>query len=301
MLASLAFAVAAAALAPAPVLTGPASEEGPARSARWLAWMQSARPNPNPPASRTSVYVRDLRTGRTRRVNPRGTYAATGGLDGSRLVLQLIRGGLSDIAVVDLPGRRLRLLPPSIDTRLWEWRPSLSGRWLLFGRIDYRSRTYATLLADLRTQHVVELDSVTGHGAYAAPGQVNGGFAVWMSCPDNVCNVYRYDIRRRTTLELPDPGRYRHWQFGPSVTSDGTVYFGRALLGCSQISLMRFRNGRVTRLLRLPEGVAFQYSYAFGRPGGAADVYFDRVGCERTSLSDVYRITTLTRSPSGAR
>lgn len=254
--------------------------------------MQGSRPNPNPPASRTSVYVRDLRTGRTRKVNPSGTYAATGGLDGSRLVLQLIRGGLSDIALVELPGRRLRLLAPSIDSRLWEWRPSISGRWLLFGRIDYGSSTYRILLADLRTRRVVELDSVTGHGAYAAPGQVNGNFAVWTSCPANVCNVYRYDIARRRTLELQDPERYRHWQFGPSVTRDGTVYFGRALLGCSKVSLMRFRDGRVTTLLRLREGAAFQYSYAFDRGGGHADVYFDRVGCKRSALSDVYRIGT---------
>ena len=289
-MALLALALAAAAFAPTPVLASRRSEEGPARSARWLAWMQSSRPNPNPPASRTSVYVRDLRTGRTRKVNPAGTFAATGGLDGSRLVLQLIRGGLSDLALVELPHGRLRLLGPWIDSRLWEWRPTISGRRLLFGRIDYGSSTYRILLADLRTRRVVELDSVGGHGAYAAPGQVSGNFAVWTSCPANVCNVYRYDIAHRTTLALPDPEHYRHWQFGPSVTRDGTVYFGRALLGCSRVSLMRYRNGRVTTLLRLPEGFAFQYSYAFDRGGRRADVYFDRVGCERSARSDVYRI-----------
>jgi len=106
------------------------------------------------------------------------TSAQTGGLSGDRLALQVVARGDSKISIVALDDLR-RIVPfvASVNTGLWEWRPSLSGGWLLFGRIDYARTRYEVLLADLRRGTVRTLDSVSGHAAYAVPGQ-NTGSAV---------------------------------------------------------------------------------------------------------------------------
>ncbi len=277
------------------VLTGPASEEGPVSGPHWFGWMESGTPNPIPPASRTIVYARP-RGGRAFRVNPPGTYAQTGGLTGDTLFVQIAGGLKSDLAAVNLRTRALERLPRLINTPAWEWRPSASGRWLLFGRIHYETRTYDVLLANLRTRTVQKLSSVSGHAAYAAPGQVNGDYAVWIDCPDNHCRAYRYDIRRRQTIAMPPLGGYHYAQFGPSVSRAGVVYFGLAR-DCDGARLMRFDHGRVTALLRFPDHHAFQYSYVDDTSAGVTKVFFDQVGCERSDLSDIRVVVDSAPSP----
>lgn len=75
--------------------------------------MQSPGVNPVPPRSTTSVYVRT--DGRTIRVNPQGTYAQTGGIDGHRLVLQVTRAGQSRLALYSLTSRKPRYLVADRD------------------------------------------------------------------------------------------------------------------------------------------------------------------------------------------
>ena len=131
------------------------------------------------------------------------------------------------------------------------------------------------------------LDEVRGHAAYAAPGQVNGRYAVWIGCPDNSCRVHRYDIRSRRETLIPTIGGYEYWQFGPSVTDDGTVFLGTGR-GCADVRLLRWRDGQVATVRRFPSGTAFQYSFAQGvKP---ATVYYDQVGCDRDDLSSIYRL-----------
>jgi hypothetical protein len=276
--------------APIPVLAGKrSSEEGPAANRTWLAWMQSAVPNPRPPESRTAVWARPRDGGAAFRVNPSGTYAETGGLTGDTLAIQLVRHNTSRIALVDLRSRKVRVLGPWLG-KGWLWRPSLSGDRLLFGRIDYAHGRYDVVLADLRRRTLRTLTSVSGHGAYAAPGQVNGPFAVWISCPDNVCSAFRNDAVTGKVMHLPngDKSYYLYWQFGPSVTRSGVVYFGRGR-HCADVQLLRYDGRSLRTLLRFPPDTAFQYSYA-DDTGSGVSVYYDRVGCRRTDLSDVYRL-----------
>ena len=115
---------------PRPVLAAAASEEGPAASGDWLAWMQSAKANFSPPRSRTAVFVQ--RNGKAIRVNPRGTYAQTGGIDGNQLVMQITAGGRSRLALYDLATRKLRYLPAYINSGAWLWRPDIDGHRILY-------------------------------------------------------------------------------------------------------------------------------------------------------------------------
>ena len=286
VVAALAAVTTSAAPAPMPVVGGPGDNSGPVAAGPWFAWMHSATPNPLPPASHTDVLVRRS-DGHPWRANPQGTYAQTGGISGSTLVIQLIRGGRSKLAEVDLGTRKLTPMPIEADTSAWLWRPSLSGRWLLYGRIDYASRSYSVVLRNRATGATRTLDVVDGHAAYAAPGQVNGRYAVWIGCPDNHCRAYRYDMRTGRRAAMPLLGGYAYSQFGPSVTRYGTVYYGN-MRECGDVRLVRWRHGSVKTILRFPPHTAFVYSYAEDGPNPT--IYYDRVGCDRDDLSSVYRI-----------
>ena len=212
------------------------------------------------------------------RISPPGVPAASGGMDKSTLVVQVVRNGQSDLLLYDLKTHRLREPPHGINTRAWEWRGSISGSRLLFGRFNGVD-TYEIVLADLSTGRERILDSVRGHGAYAEPGQVNGRYAVWAGCPDNFCSIYRYDIRTGSRLRVP--GDYRHVSYAPSVAASGDVYYGYALRGCgSAVQLRRFRPGAGLRVLRtLAAGYDFRFTNTDGR-----SVVFDRVSCSQDNF-----------------
>ncbi len=263
-----------------------ATTAGPFAADGWFAWMHSATPNTLPPASHTVVLVR-RGNGAAWQANPHGTFAQTGGIAGRTLVIQLIRGGTSKLAAVDLRTKVLTVLPIDTTTHRWLWRPSVSGPWILYGRIDYALGVYAIALTNRVSGETRVLDSVGGHAAYAAPGQVNGRYAVWIACPDNHCRTFRYNLVARRRIPMPPLGGYAYSQFGPSVTRDGTVYFGNAR-GCADVRLVRWGNGSVKTILRFPPHTAFVYGYAVDTPHPT--IYYDQVGCSRSDLSSIYRI-----------
>lgn len=286
IVASLTAVAGAASPPPIAVVRSPGDNSGPVAAGPWFAWMHSATANVLPPAGHTVVLVR-RGNDRAWQANPRGTYAETGGIEGRTLVIQLIRGGTSKLAEVDLSTRKLTMLPFAAGSHAWLWRPSVSGRRLLYGSIDYALGNYGIVLADRRTDAVRTLAAVDGHAAYAAPGQVNGRYAVWIGCPDNACRAYRYDIQTGRRIAMPLLGGYAYRQFGPSVARDGTVYYGN-MRACGDVRLVRWRNGAAKTILRFPPRTAFVYSYVEDGPQRA--IYYDRVGCDRDDLSSIYRI-----------
>jgi hypothetical protein len=125
-----------------------------------------------------------------------------------------------------------------------------------------------------------------GHAAYAAPGQLSGRWATWVTCPDNVCRVRRESLTTGAIDGPPDPDYVGRPQLGPAVDRHGVVYYERLRSGCRDGELRRWDGRSDRRLLRLPQGYAFQYAYLDGR-----ELYFDLAGCGRGARSDVYRTT----------
>jgi hypothetical protein len=278
-----------------PVLTTAASEEGPAASGPWLAWMQSAGINPVPPRSTTDVFVR--RGAQTIRVNSPGTYALTGGIAGQSLVLQISQGGRSQLAVYDLATGRLRYLPPFVNDGSWLWRPDIDRHRILYGAIipgRAEILAYEIRIADLKTHRVRVLLHLDGHADYAAPGQLRGNWATWVSCPDNVCNIWRENLSTGRAQSAPDPNPVSHSQLGPSVDRHGVVYFGRALASCGAGEIRRWDRQNDSPVLQLPADTAFQYSYL---AKNTPTLYYDLVGCTRTARSDIYSINVATTKP----
>jgi hypothetical protein len=228
----------------------PISEHDPSAATPYLAWAQNSRAHPQ-----HFDYFARVGNAPRFRVNRSGTQAHGGGVSGTLLTFQQIRGGQADIKLFDLTSKT-RMNPPSgVNTPRFEWRPSVSGDWLLFGRQGPRHRRM--LLVNLTTHELRTLSIVDAHD-YDEPDQVNGNYAVYMRCTHlPVCNVWRYDIAAKTSTRIPNPNHRLH--SAPSVSTNGTVFLDSSGFLCgdrprikrypisgSPTIVFRFQQGRDT-------------------------------------------------------
>ena len=278
-----------------PVLVTKLRERHPVANGNYLAWGQDSVRKPY----RYQVYAR-ARPGRAFRVSPARTRGYPGGIAGSTLVYQVIRGNRSDLALYDLASRRRPAMPRGVNTAQWEWRPSISGEWLLFSR--HNGREERIVLHNLRSGAERILDSGSmQNGNVVMAGQVNGDFAVWDKCPrEQHCTVFRYSITTRLSTPLPAPAGRVH--YAASVAGDGTVYLARSEPRCGgSVELWRYPLvGVPVRLFSLPAGIDIAATYAYMRAGKrdstVSDVYYDRGRCKARRF-DIYRFSDVIRPP----
>jgi hypothetical protein len=218
----------------------------------------------------------------------------SGGIDSPLVAYQQVVNGRSNIFVYDIDGLT-RSGPAGVNTRKWEYGPTISGDWLLFGRDDTSGSTERIVLHRISTGAERLLARVLRARYSLVPGQVQGNWATYTRCAP-VCNVIRYDILAdtRTVLSKPDrsPPRY---QFGGAVTSGGVVYAGRSGPKCgSNLKIVRYFgagdpvNGTV--VAALPRGKDLLSMFARENGDGSTDVFYDRIGCS-TLRWDVYKVT----------
>jgi hypothetical protein len=282
----LGIAAAAWAATPKPVVASSLDEKTPAGSSTYLAWAQNSSGAPN----HFDAFVRKG-TGSKRKVNPAGTAALLGGIDGTALIFQQIKGSQSNIKLYNLV-TKIRSSPPAgVNTSAWEWLPTTSGSRILFGRGNPANHNIV--------RRVIVFDSDTGDSTVIArtrsgifsvvPGQVNGGFATWWVCTSSRCDVFRRNLATGTTVKVPNPSG--KLQYAPSVTSTGDVTFARSGFNCgSGVQLRRFHAGSVTKLAALPTGADVGQMFAY-TASGKTTVLFDRVKCAAQSW-DVYKLVT---------
>lgn len=286
--------LASAALSPIPVKTSTRSELAPAGGGEWFAWTKS-RENAQ---GLLDVWAQ-RGTEREFKVNPGNTQGYTGGIDGTRLVYQLIAGAnanRSDLRLFDLSTRRHLPLPRGVNTTRWECCGTISGDWLLHSRgLVYTRRIQLLLLRNLVTGEVRVLDKLQNKNGLLSAGQVSGNYAVWARCsPHPRCQIRRYDIAAGVRTILPVPsGKVA---YSPSVDIAGTTYYVRSNRGCGKyVELVKAPlTGGTVVLLVFPNGYDADVTYATLRPArGLAppvtDVYFDRVRCGQ-NLWDIFRV-----------
>lgn len=285
----------AALVAPIPVKTSSRSELAPTAGGEWFAWTRS-REN----ASGSLLDVWGQRgTEPAFKVNPRNTQGYTGGIDGGRLVYQLIVGAnasRSDLRLFDLSTRRHLPVPRGVNTTRWECCGTISGDWLLHSRgLVYTKRIQLLLLRNLVTGEVRVLDKLQNKNGLLSAGQVSGNYAVWARCsPHPRCQIRRYDIAAGVRTILPVPtGKV---VYSPSIAASGTAYYIRSNLGCGKyVELIKAPlDGGAEVLLALPNGYDADVTYATLKPPRGptpttTDVYFDRVRCGR-NIWDIFRI-----------
>ena len=291
-----------AATAPAPVKIGPRNEVGPAAGDGWFAWSKARGKHTSP----FDLYAQQ--TGhKAFKVNPRNTQAYAGGIGGTTLVYQLIRGNLadrSDLRLYDLTSRRLQPMPAGINTAKWECCGTTAGGWLLFSRGQAYSRDrQLVLLRRLTTGEQRVLDQVKDRNGLASAGQLNGTFAVWTKCnPYPHCQIYRYDLTTASTTPLPVPAG--SVVYSPSVNEYGTVYYGQSRKGCGKsVQLMKQPiEGAPEVIATLPEGRDLDVTYAHRlvtKPPGELSttrVYYDSVRC-RSHSWNIYSVDDSQRIP----
>ncbi len=255
------------------------------RGEDFLAWQQNSREHPG----QYDVFARPIGGGNGFKVNAAGTNGADGGIEGDLLVYQQFEDERSDLEFFDLATKDRSSPPRGINTRQWEYWPSMSGQWILFGRLA-GDGSREIILYDLSTHHATTLAELSGKDTFLGPGQVNGNYAVWYRCtPGAKCNVIRYNIADAEKTTIPNSGRF---QYAPSVTPDGTVTFSRSGSGCGKlVRLIRYPlDGPATVLWRLPSGGDVGSTRAYVSPQGDTTLYFDNFGCGQPAASDVWQI-----------
>jgi hypothetical protein len=251
-----------------------------------LAYSQSRPGHPN----QFDVYVKPAGMARYK-VNTQGV-AYGGGIDGTTMIYQSVRNGQSDLRLFNLV-THARSAPAGVNTRRWEWQPTISGDWILYGQ-EWGSRPLngRVILHDTNTAETRILDEQIGKPRrLLSPGQVNGDFATWdrytpLSRADN---VFLYQISTQTKTRIPVPtGKV---QYASSVTPTGTVFYARSGIGCgAHVTLHEYSSGTDTLLARLPNGYDSFRSFAVDEGAGVTSLYFERFQCS-TGKSHIYKLT----------
>lgn len=174
-----------------------------------------------------------------------GKWTMAGGID--RGVLAYATGeSHGEIRLLDLKTRKHRRLPRGVNTPRVEYHPTISGQWLLFGRVRPSERGYLwadteVVLTNLKTGRSRILATGKNYRTYAYPGQVNGDWVSFTACKFNKygpnCGVSRYQISTRESVKADldgsccahgDPHTESYMGAGnvsaSSVTEDGLVY-----------------------------------------------------------------------------
>ncbi len=232
-----------------------------------LVWTQYPRGKPR----KGTVFVR-RGSGKARRVSPKGARAYSGGVDGRVILYQVVRNGDSDIKSFNwATGKRGSF---RVNSRKWEFHPSKSGRWVLFGRLGARRQWI--ILLNTKNGNTRTLARRKGERLGVEPGQVNGNFAVYYKCNRRKCSVFRHRISANKTVRMPNKRRV---QYAPSVARNGTVYFAGSGYGCgTRVGIYRRRNGKTSRIEWLGNKDTAT-TFAAPRFGGGTSVYYDRTGC----------------------
>ena len=213
----------------------------------------------------------------------------SGSVSDGGVVLQVVRAQDSDLMRYDIAtGSTARISDRTSDGR-WQWRPTASGPWLLFGenRSDDDRSPWRVILMNTVTGEVRVLDRSASRCRCISPGQVNGDFAVWTKGAKG--DVFRYRISTGVTREIPDPQHLD--QSAPSVSTDGTVFYVQASLACgTSVALVRSDpDGTVTQLFQMAPNREPLETSAFDEGDGTVTLYFDRYVCD-TGASDILKI-----------
>ncbi|HEX2058728.1 MAG TPA: PQQ-binding-like beta-propeller repeat protein [Actinomycetota bacterium] len=279
----------ASATAPGPLVASRASEIWPAASDSYLAWAENSRRHPK----RFRAMVKPA-GGEAFRVSKKGRSGFPGGIDGNRLVIEET-GRSSNIRLIDLATRERLRLPDQVNTRADEWAPTISGRWLLFGRVEPApgrpGELWKVMLFDLESGTGRELGASSRRSLQ--PGQVNGDWALWHSCGEKNCSTFRYRIStsKRERISLAQP------TFSGSIAADGTAYFAASTPKCGkEVAFYEYPlDGSAKLLFKLPGGVDVYSSFAYD-DGGATKIVFARITC-RNLRGDVYVFDTSRAGP----
>lgn len=270
----------------------------------WLTWATNTAEHPR----QYNARARLLAGGGGLRMNAGGTDGFAGDINGdtTEAVYQQTDGPDSDIWLYDLETES-RSYPETVNGTAWEWQPSISDGYILFGRNKFAraSSPWKIMLYDRNTDTLRVLDTVTNSCRCIFPGQVSDEYATWTRCDRATCQAWYYDIAGESTARIPNP--LDKQQYFPSVSAaTGDLYFIRSGNGCGQnVKLARWNpvgGGDAVIVSQQPAGYdVYSGPNVFDDTGGHQDVYVDRQVCAGKYYADIYVVNDADTSEAADR
>jgi hypothetical protein len=227
-------AVAAAGTIPETLVEGgPGNQFSGDGNSTYLTWATNSTDHPR----HYDARARLLAGGGGFKMNASGTEGFAGDINGdtTEAAYQQVNGSSSNILLYDLEARTRSAASSVVNTDLWEWAPSVSDGYILFGRNKFArpSSPWKVVLYDRNSDSTMVLDSVTNACGCIIPGQVSDDYATWTRCDRATCQAWYYDIAADTTARVPNP--LDKQQYYPSVSAaTGDIYLVRSGNGCGQ-------------------------------------------------------------------
>lgn len=286
----------ATALTPVKVLGGPVNQYHPSSNGTYLTWTTVTRDG-----RQRSVYVKELASGATKKINPVGTNARTSSFVGSSntVVYTQMSGGNWDIRFYDIDrGMRTRAPGPVNRIATQEWAPMASDTYILFWRQKFSSTGRLVNGWLLLYDRAAETMRTLATGVkYYLPGFAGETYVAWSTCGLQrwfpVCHVFYWSEIGGTVRVAQPEGKN---QYAPVIDeANGTMYFVRAAShACGKgVTIRRGALGSdgSAVLASLPAGIDtdYQQSVAPNPASGRLDLYFDRYRC-RTNTGDIYAL-----------
>ena len=282
-------AMPATALTPVKVVGGAGDQYWPSSNGTYLAWTDPGK---------SSVYVRELSSGTTKRVNPRGTGGEQGSFVGASNVLvydQWRKGVQGDIYFYDVATGARTKAPAAVNrAATWEWAPMASDNYLLFMRHKWSSTgkllDRRLLLFDRHTGTLRTLE--TGVSRYFRPAFVGLTYVMWVTW-EGTGKIHYWSEADGERIQLTTLAG--HNQYAPFLDeASGALYFVRSRSWCGrEVTIRRGVLGSAasTVLASLPRGIDTGEVSSVAANSGTAqlDLYFQRWSC-RAEVGDIYAL-----------
>ena len=271
------------------IIATKADEFNPAATDTYIAWNVYVHKH-------YVVYAKQF--GGTRfRVNPKGTQAWVGSIDGTTLTYQQFSfsTNTSDIYTYDLGTNARAKIGSPVSTSRWEYDGSASGEWVMFARY-YRNDDRKIFLYNTTTLELRPLAATSGRRWQLRADQINGNYAVWEKVLVRHgqlagCNIFLYDILGATATKLDNPNE--RCQYAAAVNPVGTVYFARSGFGCGRNVFLRQEplGASATTIVNFADNHDVSNLYALDNGDTTTDVYYDPYRCGGSYQADIVKVT----------
>jgi hypothetical protein len=287
-MALLGMSTATAAITPIKILGGRTDQVGPAANASFIGFTANTTDAPD----HYDAYVTATAGGAVTKVNT-GGLGWFGGIrpDTNQAIFQQYNRHDSNLHVIDLDTMNVTSPGAGVNTNNWEFFPSISQDWILFGRIV--SGEKRIILFNRNTSVRTELDSIPYPGTgFIGPGNVTEKYATWTKCGKTSCNVFYYDLVAETRGRVPNPDKH-YFYFGSAGDASGKLYFVRSGNACgARVKIQSWNIGTAdsfTTVAALPAGYDVKYrTFTFVAAGTHDDVYYDQLRCSGKYYADIY-------------
>ncbi len=288
-------APALAVITPTLVQGGPGDQIRGSANSGWVMWSTNTNTTN---LDHYDTFARDTVGGAAFKVNAAGTAGLSGGLNGNtaKAIYQQTDGTASELFLYDL-STKVRSNPPTgINTKLWEWSPTMSPGYILFGRNSFRtlSSPWKVMLYNRTSGQSKILASVQNRCECIFPGQVTDQYATWTKCTASLCQSWYYRIATGVTAKIPNPQDKQTYY--PAVAStSGNMYFARSNTGCGASTKIYRWNpatpGTTVLVTSLASGYDLSTSSLANRGAdGHDDVDIAQLVCSGQFNADIYEI-----------